>query len=83
MPSDSEKASRKESRRGFEKEKNNESVIQSSGGKFYSIIKQTPGDISGSPEVSPTIEQSSMAAFVAGISPAQMQTILKEIKKKT
>ncbi|CAG8541630.1 3072_t:CDS:2, partial [Scutellospora calospora] len=126
MPSDSEKASRrKESRRGFEKEKDNESVIQSSevmnksagkksaegipkngksnaggeknrkateilqdgtnikisGGKSYSIIKQTPGDISGSPEVPPTIGQSSMAASVAGISPAQMQTILKEIKK--
>ncbi|CAG8688150.1 17020_t:CDS:2, partial [Racocetra persica] len=125
ISSDSEKTSRrKESRRGLEKEKDNENVIQSSevtnksagkksaegvskngksntggeknrkateilqdgvsikvsSGKSYSIAKQTSGDVSG-PEVLSTIGQSSTTASVAGISPAQMQTILKEIKK--
>ncbi|RIB15630.1 hypothetical protein C2G38_1567066 [Gigaspora rosea] len=44
--------------------------IKVSGGKSYS-----------GPEVPPTFGQSSTTASGAGISPAQMQTILKEIKK--
>ncbi|CAG8794309.1 24347_t:CDS:10, partial [Gigaspora margarita] len=115
ISSDSEKTSRrKESRRGLEKEKDNENFIQSSevtnksagkksaegvpkngksnaGGeknrKATEIlqdgtnIKVSGGKSYSGPEVPPTIGQSSTTASGTGISPAQMQTILKEIKK--
>ncbi|RIB01814.1 hypothetical protein C2G38_2050571 [Gigaspora rosea] len=115
ISSDSERTSRrKESRRGLEKEKDNENFIQSSeitnksagkksaegvpkngksnaGGeknrKATEIlqdgtnIKVSGGKSYSGPEVPPTFGQSSTTTSGAGISPAQMQTILKEIKK--